>query len=458
MSEDLIKSDIRKSILALSWPNQIAFILQALFSLVDTIYIGRVSPDALAAVSMVFPVFVVMFSIAGGIGVGGTSLISRYLGSRKKKKALEVAHTTLLLSLLTTIFFMIIGFFYVEPLYTWMGAGSPVLEMAISYTKILLWGSVFMFVMIGAGSILRGEGDMKTPVKYMIISSIINVLLGPVLIYGLFGFPRMTVAGAAIALNISIAIGCFLTLLHVLRKKGKLHLSWKGFRYHGELAKKILDLGIPTSVAQSFLALGVIFLTKIAASFGPEAIAAYGVGYRLDLLAVLPALGITLTMVTIIGHNVGAKKFFRAIKAVINGSIIVAIEMGLIGLLLFLFPDLFMRIFTDNKEVIALGIDYLRIVGLTYSFIGVGMIIGAAFQGAGSSMPLLIITLARLVILPIPLAYLIATKIQENLSGLWTAIAISNVLSAILAVGWLLLSRFYQKALASEEGKTESFF
>src|SRR3989338_1832263 len=392
MSE-LIHGDIRKVILSLSWPTQVAFVLQAAFNLVDTIYIGRVSPDAIAALSLAFPVFVVMFSLAGGVGVGTTSLVARYLGAKRHRKANSVAQTSFLLAFVSTIAFMVLGYMFVEPLYIWMGAADSTLELALSYTRTVLWGSVFMFFMISASSIIRGEGDTRTPMKYMIISSVINIVLDPLLIFGFWDFPKLGAQGAAIATNISVAVGCYLSIRYLFKKKEKVRISLRGFRLDGPLIKRILEIGIPSSIAQSFMALGIIFLTKIVSTFGSDGIASYGIGYRLDMLAVLPALGITLTMVTIVGHNIGAKKYFRAIKATINGSVLVAIQMGLVGLLFYLFPELFMQIFTNQKEVIKIGADYLSTVGLTYGLIGIGMVIGAAFQGAGSATPLLAITL-----------------------------------------------------------------
>jgi len=457
MSE-LIHGDIRKVILSLSWPTQVAFVLQAAFNLVDTIYIGRVSPDAIAALSLAFPVFVVMFSLAGGVGVGTTSLVARYLGAKRHRKANSVAQTSFLLAFVSTIAFMVLGYMFVEPLYIWMGAADSTLELALSYTRTVLWGSVFMFFMIAASSIIRGEGDTRTPMKYMIISSVINIVLDPLLIFGFWDFPKLGAQGAAIATNISVAVGCYLSIRYLFKKKEKVRISLRGFRLDGPLIKRILEIGIPSSIAQSFMALGIIFLTKIVSTFGSDGIASYGIGYRLDMLAVLPALGITLTMVTIVGHNIGAKKYFRAIKATINGSVLVAIQMGLVGLLFYLFPELFMQIFTNQKEVIKIGADYLSTVGLTYGLIGIGMVIGAAFQGAGSATPLLAITLARLVVLPIPIAYAYIYFISESINGVWNAIAIANILSAVLAVGWLLLSSLYRKALASREGSSESFF
>ncbi|MFC1769033.1 MATE family efflux transporter [Nanoarchaeota archaeon] len=451
MTKDITEGNIWKTILKLSWPTQVAFVLHAGFNLVDTFYIGKLGPEAIAALTMAFPIFIFMFSLAGGIGVGTTSLVARYLGAKEKNKAHSSAESSIILSLISTVIFTTFGLIIMRPLFTWMGGSPQVVELAISYATIILIGSIAFFLFVAANSIIRGEGDMKTPMKFMILSTIVNIILDPFLIFGIGPFPELGVQGAALATIISIVFGGTFAIAYLFREKDEVRINLKKLGFNIDNVKKILYVGIPSSIAELFMAFGIIFITKITALFGDTAIASYGIGYRLDLLAILPALGITIAMITIVGHNFGAKKYDRAVNTIIKGSILISIQMGVLGLLFFSFPEFFISLFTNDATVISQGAGYLSTICLTYALIGIGMVVGASFQGTGSSFPLLAIVFTRIFIFPVSIAYAYIHFIKFDISGVWIAIAISNVLAGLVAITWFLNSKLYKNSLSYPE-------
>lgn len=432
---NLSEGSIIKNLISLSWPMMLAFMLQTSFNIVDAIFVGRISAMALAAVSLTFPVVFLMISLAAGAGVGTTSLIARLLGANKQEEANNAAEHAYLIAFFLSIIFMIIGFIFGKPLFRFIGATEEMLPMVLDYTNIIFAGSIVMFAAFISNSILRGEGDMKTPMKVMMISTVINIILDPIMIFGWGFIPAMGIKGAAIATVIARTVGAIIAIRYILMGNSTLKLNIKKFAFKFRIIKDILKVGLPASLSQSTMALGIFFMTKIVSSFGPFAIAAYGLGFRLDSVAVMPAIGLSTAVITIVGFNIGAKKPERAKKTTWIGALLSFAFMGIIGLTFFLFPEQLIRLFNNNPEVIAFGISYLRIVALSYGFIGFSMIIGSAFQGAGKGYPALILTILRLFAISIPLAIILSNKI--GVSGIWWGIFVSTVITGIISIIWL---------------------
>lgn len=447
MRRDLTSGSVTRNLLHLAWPTMVAFSLQTGFNIVDTIFVGRISPEAIAAISMVFPVVFLMFALSSGMGVGTTSLIARYLGRNKKEYADNAAEHSFLLALIFSILFSLVGLLFQRPLFLMMGASPEVLPLVLSYSSWIFAGSIFIFFSIAAGSVLRGEGDMKTPMRVMITAVLINAILDPFLIFGIGFFPRLGVAGAAIATIFSRAVGCCIIVRYLLNGNALIKLKPRDFHFDFSIIKKIFSVGIPTAVNQIIMSLGVIFLIRIISGFGAEAIAAYGLVVRLDQIAILPCIGIATAVITLVGHSVGANKFDRAESTAWKAALLVMIIMESIGIIFFVMPEFWLRIFTKDLQVIALGASYLRIVALTNMFVGISIITGAAFQGSGKGIPALTITILRLVVIAVPVAYILS-KIY-GITGVWIAIAGSSVLASIISALWFKSGTWKKKATSS---------
>ncbi len=446
MKKDLTQGSITKTIMITASPMVFALLLQTSFNIVDAIYVGRISAEAIAAVSLSFPIIFFIYALGGGIGVGATSLIARYIGAKKVKIADNVAEHALLASLLLSVFFTLIGLLFGKWLLVLIGAGS-LLDMAWDYLRIIFLGASFSFVFMLLNSMFRGEGDTKTPMKYMLIATIANIILDPIFIF-LLG---MGIKGAATATVISNALGCISIVHGFASGKTSLNIRPKYFHFKFDILKKILHIGFPSSLAQMGMSLGMFFMVKIVSYFGNYAIAAFGIVSRLESIAILPALGIMMAIIPIVGQNVGAKKFDRVEKTAYKAAMITALFSGIVGILLFLFPSFFIRLFNSEPEVLGFGISYLKIVALTYAFIGIIISMNGAFLGTGNALTSMFLVSMRMFTLVVPLALLLAFVFDLGIIGVWLAFPIATVVSAVSSLLWFRTGRWKRKHLAPKE-------
>jgi putative MATE family efflux protein len=438
MARDLTSGSLARHVLHLAWPTAAAMGLRTAYNLVDAVFVGRIGPGAIAAVSLVFPVAMVLFALAGGLGIGTTSLVAQALGRRDFRLAgLGAAHSFLLCAVTGGVV-TAAGLALERTIFTGLGAGPGVLPMVRSYGTWILAGAPFVFMSVAAGSILRAEGDMKTPMATMIAAVCLNAVLDPLLIFGLGPFPRLEVAGAAIATFSSQGAGCVLLLAYVLSGRPTVKLSAAAFRVDGGVIARILVVGIPTSVNQLVMSLGFMGLLRIVGRFGTEALAAYGLVMRLNEVVVLPCLGIAAAVITIVGQNVGAGRIDRARSAAWKAAAFAMVVMEAVGVVFYLLPGAFLGAFTGDGAVLHAGTGCLRAVSPVYMFIGLGIVMGAAFQGSGRGIPALVVTALRLIVVAIPGALLLSRI--AGLDGVWLAIAGSNVVSGLASAVWFALS------------------
>jgi len=428
----LTEGSIVRNMLATAYPMIVAMTLQTGFNIVDAIFVGKISPEAIAAVSLAFPIMFFMFALAGGVGMGCVSLIARLVGAKNLKKAGNVAEHSLFIAMVISVVFSLVGFLLGKQLFMLMGADS-LTGLALDYMNIIFAGNVFLVVFVVSNSILRGEGDMKTPMRFMVVSTLVNVILDPIFIFA-FGWG---VKGAAYATIVSGLIGCILVLRYLFAKKALVKLDFSVFRYDFRIIRQIFSVGFPASISQMSMALGIFFLTKLVSSFGPYAIAAYGIGFRLESLAVLPVLGLMTAVVTLVGQNVGANKFIRAEKTTYAAIKMSMAYLALLSAVFLAFPRMWVSAFNNHPEVVGFGVDYIRIIAWTYVFIGIGIPIAGAFLGSGHAFPAMAITLLRVIVLAVPLAFVFSRF--YSLNGVWIGIAVSTVTSGFVSMAWFKL-------------------
>ncbi len=445
MRKDLTNGSITKTIITTAWPMVLALLLHTAFNIVDAIYVGRISAEAIAAVSLAWPMMFFIYAIGGGIGVGATSLISRYIGGGKVDKADNVAEHALLIGVVMGLIFTFLGLVFGKGLLLMMGADSLV-SLSLNYLNVIFLGTLFMMIFTIGNNILRGEGDTKTSMVFIMVATIINIILDPIFIFVM----GMGVKGAAIATVIANGVGCVTVLYWFLKGKSSIKINPKHFRFDFSIIKKIFQIGIPSSLSQVSMSVSIFIMMRIVSYFGPLAIAAFGIIFRLEGIAVLPALGLMIATIPIVGQNVGAKKFDRAEKTAYKTATIAAIFTGVVGLVFFAFPSMFISIFNTNPEVIRYGSSYLRIVPLVYAFIGIGIAINGAFLGAGDPIPALITTLLRVIVIVIPVALILAFVFDLGLVGVWIAVAISIFISGSVSLIWFKKGNWKKKHVKAE--------
>jgi putative MATE family efflux protein len=447
MTRNLINGNITKTILSLSWPTMLAMLLQVGFNVVDTIFVGRLGAEAIAAVSIVFPVIFLMFALGGGLGIGTTSLIARYVGAKRFAEADNAAEHSFIIAVVLSLVFTIAGLLFADKLYILMGATSEVIILASNYSRWIFGFSFFMFIGLAAISILRGLGDMKTPMIGMVSATILNIILDPLLIFGIGPFPELGIDGAALATVISRLFAVVIMMYFIFSTKTKISIKPRHFKFKKFFIKEILRVGVPSSINQSMMSIAIMIITRIVAFFGPIAIAAYGIAFRVESFVILPVLGIATAVITMVGQNVGAKRFARAEKAVWTAAKISAVYVFLISIFLFIFPGFWYRIFSDNAELIGYGIDFLRIVSPVYVFAAFAIIIASAFQGAGHATPALVINAVRLYIFSIPLSLLFAFVLGFGLNGVWIGAALSSLFASIVSIIWFKMGTWKKNEL-----------
>lgn len=443
--KDLLTGNITKTLIFLAFPTMIAFLLQTAFNIIDTIFVGMISPQAIAAVSMVFPVFFFMFALGGGLGVGTSSAIARYLGAKKNRDAEIVAEHSYLIGIIISILFTIFGFLFSKHIFNLMGATESLMPLILSYSKWIFIGSFPMIITLVSNNILRGEGDMKTPMISMLIAIILNIILDPIFIFGWWIFPQMGIEGAAFATFLSRFFAFIYSTTFVLKGKAGLKLNLKHFKFDLGYIKDILRLGIPSSLERITMSISMVIITRIVSGFGELAIAAFGLAFRAESVIIMPCIAMGIATITLVGQNIGANQIDRAKKIAWKSSFISATFMTLLGLLFFFFPEPIVRIFTKDLTLINMTIGYFKYMGPFFGFIGFHLVLGAAFQGSGRGAPSLILNVLRQFVLQIPLMLYFTRILDMGFVGVWLAFPISTIIASTVAITWFKFAKLENK-------------
>jgi putative MATE family efflux protein len=433
MGSDLTEGGVVSTLLRASAPMVLAFLLQSSFNVVDAFFVGKISPEALAAVSMSFPLVFFVMSVGTGVGVGATSVVARFIGAKEYKRADNAAEHALLASLILGIALTVLLLPGVSYLFDVMGAEGSLKVLGIEYIEIILAFNVVSVLTMVATGILRGEGDMKTPMLVMAASALLNVILDPFFIFTL----GLGVAGAAWATVLTQAMGLAYVGYHMLSGRSWIRLRPADFSYDFEYVRQVFVVGIPSSLSNIIMSVGMFFFTVLVASYGTEAIAAFGIGFRLDSLAILPALGVSVAVVSVVGQCVGAGKYERARQATMTAGVLSSVMMVCVGALFFAFAPQLVAIFNSDPKVVEYGTSILRILPLSYLVVGFAISITGAFLGSGKATLALAATFCRVLAFSVPMAYFLSSAV--GLSGVWWGIAAGSFLGFLVS---LILFRF----------------
>jgi len=427
----ILEGSLTKGVITLSTPIIFSMFFQSLLNIVDTFWLGRLGAEAVAAVSVSWPIIFIVIALASGVSIGCNALVAKYYGAKDLASANQAAENSIWLGAFLALFLTIIGFFVSPSLFRFIGVQGEVYKLALIYTDIIFVGTAFVFLMFILGAILRGEGDTKTAMKIAIGINVVNFVLDPVLIF-LAGWG---VAGAAVATVIANILG-LVAFLVFFQTHEWFRLRFRGVDFNLKQIKDILFIGVPASLRNVSNAIGTFFITKIIAGYGAAAVAAYGIGFRLDSLGVLPVVAISSAAVTMVGQNFGAGNYQRAKNSGWISSGLGLVLLGVIGMLTFIFAPWLINIFTGEKEVIDIGSTFLRIRTPGLVFSAVIMTLSAAFQAFHKSHYSFILTLLR-VISMIVMAYWFNDLF--GLSGVWWAVTVSSIILAVAITVWYAL-------------------
>ena len=429
---------VGKLLFTMSLPIMISMLVQALYNVVDSMFVARVSENALTALSIAFPIQNLMIAVSVGLGVGLNAVVSRALGAKDTKGVNRAATNGIMLMFICGLLFMIGGATLVRPYFEMQTDIEEIVTSGIDYTSIVMMGSMGVFMQILFERLLQSTGRTMLTMFSQGVGAIINIIFDPIFIFGYFGFPKMGVAGAAYATILGQWVAALLGLILNIRKNPEVSISMKGFKPHGATIRLILSIGIPSVVMQSIGSVMTFLMNQILIAFSSTAVAVFGVYFKLQSFVFMPVFGLTNGTVPIVAYNFGARKGDR-MKKTIQYSVYAAIVIMICGALIFQsIPDKLLMLFDASDEMLRVGVPALRIISLGFPLAGFGIGAGAVFQALGFSVYSMVISLIRQLVVLIPCAYLIS-MLTGDVTGVWWAFVVAEVVS--LTVSALYLRR-----------------
>ena len=429
---------VGKLLFTMSLPIMISMLVQALYNVVDSMFVARVSENALTALSIAFPIQNLMIAVSVGLGVGLNAVVSRALGAKDTKGVNRAATNGIMLMFICGLIFMLGGATLVRPYFEMQTDIEEIVTSGIDYTSIVMMGSMGVFMQILFERLLQSTGRTMLTMFSQGVGAIINIIFDPIFIFGYFGFPKMGVAGAAYATILGQWVAALLGLILNIRKNPEVSISMKGFKPHGATIRLILSIGIPSVVMQSIGSVMTFLMNQILIAFSSTAVAVFGVYFKLQSFVFMPVFGLTNGTVPIVAYNFGARKGDR-MKKTIQYSVYAAIVIMICGALIFQsIPDKLLMLFDASDEMLRVGVPALRIISLSFPLAGFGIGAGAVFQALGFSVYSMIISLIRQLVVLIPCAYLIG-MLTGDVTGVWWAFVVAEVVS--LTVSALYLRR-----------------
>ena len=436
---------VGKLLFTMAWPMMLSMLFQALYNIVDSYFVAKLSQDALNAVSLAFPLQNLCIAFAGGTGVGMNALLSRSLGEKNQKAADRAANTGIFLFLCNAALFALIGLTLAGPFFRFQTKNAQIIAYGTDYVRICLGLSLGLFMQMCMERLLQSTGRTSLAMISQITGAAINMILDPIMIFGLFGFPRLEVAGAAVATLCGQFIGAALGVFLNIRKNAEIHLRLRDIRPHKRTAAEIYAIGIPSIIMQSIGSVMTFGMNKILISFTEAATAVFGAYFKLQSFIFMPVFGLNNAMVPIVAYNYGAAKPER-LKKTVRLTIATAVCIMSIGCALFeLIPSQLLGLFAPSEEMLSIGTTALRIIGMHFPFAGFCIIAGSVCQALGKPVYALINSVCRQIIVLLPAAFLLS--LTGRLELVWFAFPIAEVSSVIL--NSVFLRRTYRARLGS---------
>jgi putative MATE family efflux protein len=431
----LTEGGIGKIIIRMAVPMAVALLGRVTFNLVDAFFVGRLGTEELAAISFTFPVVLVVTSISLGLGVGASATISRAIGERNHHRIKRLTTDALILSFLIVLGIAITGLLTIDPLFSLLGVPPSLMHLVRQYMTIWYCGVPVVIIPMVGNNAIRATGDTKTPGIVMLISVAVNIGLDPLLIFGIGPFPRMEVAGAALATVISRSISLIISLWILIHREKMIAFVIPKIKDVVKSWKQILYIGLPAALANLVnpVAMGVV--TRLAAGYGTAAVAGYGVATRIESIVMMVVGAFASVLIPFTGQNWGAGKIERVKRGIRLSQLYSMLWCVSMFIVLFITAKPIAGIFNKNPEVISTASLYLRIVGISYAFFGLLRLSVSALNALNKPLQSAVLSILRLFTMYIPLAYL--GSLLFALKGIFGGAALANVLAGVIAFFWL---------------------
>jgi len=438
---------VGKLLFSMSTPMVISFLVQSLYNIVDSIFVARYSPDALAAVSLAYPIQILMIAVSVGTGVGVNALLSRLLGEGKKERAKATADNAVLLAIISSIAFAIFGVIATKAFFDAQTNSETIRNLGYSYLSIVTIFSFGLILEVTYERILQSTGKTIYNMITQGIGAIINIILDPILIFGLLGAPKMGITGAAMATVIGQIIAMILSFIFNVKYNEDVDISFGKHIFKPDfiIIKDIYKVGIPSIAMQSMSTIMMLGLNKILVRYSDMAVNVLGIYYKLQSFVFMPIFGLNNGMTPIVAYNYGARNKDRIMK-VLKYSFLSSLVIMVIGTAIFwVFPKELMILFSPNEEMLRLGIPALRICSLCFILAAFDVIAIASFQSLGNGMYALYASFLRQLVLILPLAYILSNMF--GLEAVWYSIPLAELGCAFLDI--YLMKKIYDKKIAN---------
>ncbi|MHC4599146.1 MAG: MATE family efflux transporter [Planctomycetota bacterium] len=439
----ILKSSVLSAVVRLTWPLWVAMALQDAYSLVDLFWVGKLGKEAVAALALCGMLMGFVFVIAIGISTGVVAMVSRFVGQGRREEAGIIAWQALFMGLAAGGVATAVGLPFAEPALVLLGAKGAVVGLGTGYLQIMAVGAVGIFVTFAMNAALRGAGDTLTPMVAMILGTVINLVLDPLLIFGWAGFPALGVKGSALATVIAQSAGMLWVLFRLFQGRRPVRLNLLHARLNFPLGWRVVRIGAFGSIQMWVRNISSLIVVAVAALFGDAVLAAFAIGMRLLMVVLLPGFGVGNAASTVVGQNLGAGNRGRAVRA---GWIATSFYLGIVTLFALVFSSLahpIVRLFNADPEVVEAGAALLRFLSLSFPFMAFGLILSRAMAGAGDTFSPMWITALCLLGIQAPGAYLLSRFMGHD--GIWISIATANAFNGLITAVWYARGRWTEK-------------
>ena len=437
---------VRQLLVSMAWPAVLSMTINALYNVVDSIFVAQISEDALTAVSIVNPIQMLIIALSVGSGVGINSLISRRLGAGRQDEAEQAASTGIRIGLINYLLFFIVGLFVTVPFVgSYAEKGTYIFEAARTYMMIVCIGSIFLNVQVVIEKILQATGNMIAPMVCGLTGAIVNIALDPILIFGLLGLPALGVAGAAIATVSGQMCGMLVGVCIMVKGEHLVEVKIKNFRINWKVVLDIYKVGLPSIIMQSIGSLMLILYNMILVVYSTTAVAVLGIYFKIQSFVFMPVFGLNQGAMPIMGYNYGARDKKRLMDTYKEGLKLALLVMGL-GLLIFqIFPSELLRMFDASQEMLRIGVPALRIISICFLPAAFGIISSTMFQATGHGVLSLFASLLRQLVGILPLAYILIRIGGVTLS--WASFPLAEIIG--LTYSAVMMRRLYKKEISN---------
>ena len=443
---------INKLLISMSLPMIISMLVQALYNVVDSIFVSRISEYSLSAVSLAFPIQHLMVAIGVGTGVGINALLSKSLGEKNYEEANNVANNGVFLAFISYLIFLVIGILFSRVFFQWQTDIPEIIDGGYNYLIVVTTCSFGLYGQVVFEKLLQSTGRTFYSMIIQLAGAIINIILDPILIFGLFGIPALGIRGAAIATVTGQVCGMILGIYINIKHNKEIKLRFRTFRPNLKTIKNIYSIGIPSIIMSSIGSVMTFGINKIIIVFTSTATAVFGVYFKLQSFIFMPVFGLNNGMVPIVSYNYGAKNKERLIKTV-KTSIIYAVLIMLIGLAVFqIYARQLLSLFSASEEMISIGVPALKIISLSFIFAGYCIILSSMFQALGNGVLSLIVSVGRQLVVLLPAAYFLSKT--GNLNHVWWAFPIAELASVVLCT--LCFKYIYKKEVLNLDNNNEN--